>query len=75
MTLQQWLDQWKHKSRDVQDRVQVALKSLQKHYGVGRDDKVLSVGAWAPNEAGGAGAEQRDQGAGPPPRSSSLPTY
>jgi hypothetical protein len=42
MTLQQWLDQWKHKSSQVQDRVRVALNFLQKHYGAGREDKVLS---------------------------------
>lgn len=42
MTLQMWLDQWKHKSPAVQARVQTALDFLQKHYGVVRADKVLS---------------------------------
>jgi hypothetical protein len=42
MTLQQWLDQWKHKSQAVQDRVRIALDFLQKHYGSGHADKVLS---------------------------------
>ncbi len=42
MTLQQWLDQWKHKSSDVQQRVRTALDFLQKHYGTNRPDKVLS---------------------------------
>lgn len=41
MTLQQWLDQWQHKPRAVQDRVRVALDFLRKHYGAARDDKVL----------------------------------
>jgi hypothetical protein len=41
MTLQQWLDQWKHKSQEVQDRVRVALDFMRKHYGT-RDDKILS---------------------------------
>jgi hypothetical protein len=42
VTLQQWLDQWKHKSQPVQDRVRVALDFLQKHYGTARPDKILS---------------------------------
>ena len=37
MTLQQWLDQWEHKSPDVQKRVGVALGFLQTHYGEGAD--------------------------------------
>ena len=41
MALQQWLDQWRHKSRDVQDRVQVALEFMQKHYGATSFDKIL----------------------------------
>ena len=42
MTLQPWLDQWKHKSPQVQARVQTALDFLQKHYGTARPDKILS---------------------------------
>lgn len=42
MTLQQWLDQWQHKSSAVQARVAVALNFLQQHYGTGKPDKVLS---------------------------------
>ena len=42
MTLQQWLDPWKHKSPQVQARVQVALDFLKKHYGAAREDKILS---------------------------------
>ena len=42
MTLQQWMDQWRHKSPAVQDRVRIALQFLQKHYGVEKADKVLS---------------------------------
>ncbi len=41
MTLQQWLDQWKHKSPQVQDRVRLALDFLQKHYAGARPGKVL----------------------------------
>jgi hypothetical protein len=41
MTLEQWLDQWKHKSPQVQERVRVALDFLRKHYGT-RDDRILS---------------------------------
>ena len=42
MTLQQWLDQWQHKSPAVQGRVRIALDFLQKHYGTSRPDKILS---------------------------------
>ncbi len=42
LTLQQWLDQWKHKPQPVQDRVRVALDFLQKHYGTSRPDRILS---------------------------------
>jgi Bacterial toxin 46 len=46
VTLQQWLDQWKHKSPQVQARVQTALDFLQKHYGkepdkTRRENKIL----------------------------------
>jgi Bacterial toxin 46 len=41
MTLQQWLDQWKHKSPEVQGRVHVALDFLQKHYGAKNEKKIL----------------------------------
>lgn len=42
MTLQQWLDQWKHKSKDAQDRVNLAFGFLQKHYGAACEDKILN---------------------------------
>lgn len=42
MTLQQWLDQSQHESREVQDRVRLAMDFLQRHYGVGRAERVLS---------------------------------
>jgi putative RNase toxin 46 of polymorphic toxin system len=42
MTLQQWLDQWQHKSPAVQDRVRIALDFLQKHYPAATADRVLS---------------------------------
>ncbi len=42
MTLEQWLDQWKSKSKDVQDRVGMALEFLKQHYGATRTDKILS---------------------------------
>jgi len=42
MTLQQWLDQWRYKSRDVQDRVQIALEFMQKHYGATSANTILS---------------------------------
>ena len=42
MTLQQWLDQSQHQSREVQDRVGLAMDFLQRHYGVGRAERVLS---------------------------------
>ncbi len=42
MTLQQWLEQWKQKSKPVQDRVTVALDFLQRHYGRSNDAKILS---------------------------------
>lgn len=42
MTLQQWLDQSQHHSREVQDRVRLAVDFLQRHYGVGRAERVLS---------------------------------
>ena len=41
MTLEQWLDQWTRKSVDVQERVQVALQFLQRHYGKTRSEKIL----------------------------------
>lgn len=41
MTLQAWLAQWKHKSIDVQQRVETALRFLRDHYG-DREDRVLS---------------------------------
>jgi hypothetical protein len=31
VTLQRWLDQWRHKPQNVQNRVRVALDFLQKH--------------------------------------------
>jgi hypothetical protein len=42
MTLQQWLDQWDRKGPEVRQRVHVALDFLRRHYGAGRDDRVLS---------------------------------
>lgn len=42
VTLQQWLDQWQHKSHEVQNRVRVAHDFLQKHYAARGDDDVLS---------------------------------
>jgi hypothetical protein len=39
MTLEQWLDQWTRKPPGVQDRVQLALGFLEKHYGADRKDK------------------------------------
>ena len=41
MTLDQWLDQWKHKSPAVQARIATALDFLRKHYGT-RQDKIFS---------------------------------
>jgi hypothetical protein len=42
MTLEQWLDQWTRKPPGVQDRVQLALGFLEKHYGTDRKDKILN---------------------------------
>jgi hypothetical protein len=42
MTLQQWLDQSQQQSREVQDRVRLAVDFLQRHYGVARAERVLS---------------------------------
>ena len=42
MNLNQWLDQMTRKSNEVQKRVHIALKFLQKHYGVPKEDKILS---------------------------------
>ena len=42
MTLQQWLDQSHHQSREVQDRVRLAIDFLQRHYGVAHAERVLS---------------------------------
>lgn len=42
MTLEQWLEQWTHKSGDVQARVKMALEFLQTHYGTTRSDKILN---------------------------------
>jgi hypothetical protein len=41
MTLDQWVDQWKHKSPAVQARVTTALDFLRKHYGATRQQKIL----------------------------------
>jgi Bacterial toxin 46 len=40
--LDRWLEQWTHKSRSVQDRVQVALDFFWKHFGTGCPDRILS---------------------------------
>ena len=40
MILQQWIDQWKHKSPDVQVRVKTALDFLRNHYG-NNDARIL----------------------------------
>lgn len=41
MTLEQWLDPWKYKSTDVQQRVKLALEFLERHYGAAREEKIL----------------------------------
>jgi hypothetical protein len=41
MTLQTWLAQWTHKSKDVESRVNTALAFLRKHYR-DNDGKILS---------------------------------
>ena len=41
VTLEQWLDPWKYKSTDVQQRVKLALEFLERHYGAAREEKIL----------------------------------
>jgi hypothetical protein len=42
VNLQDWLDQWQHKSPAVQARVNTALDFLTTHYGADRPGKILS---------------------------------